>query len=696
MENETSPVDRQDKDVTTPREALVKDILANVKRGKDTHAGTFKRMRRDMDLVRDGADRGKWPASKYTANLVQRHVQQRVASLYAKNPRAVAKRKPMLAFTVWDEKAETIAMAQQQITELMAAGVHPDQLANTQPAAILQDYEQGMSKIETLDNVARTLELVYAHEMAEQTPRFKGQMKQLVRRTSVTGVGFMKLGFHRAMGKEPIVTSKIADIAERMGHIERLSSDVEDGIIDESKGEYEELRLALELLHNEEEVLVREGLVMDFPRTQSIIVDPDCSSLLGFIGARWVAQEFFMSKEEVQETYGVDMGNRFTSFNHNHSQTKSKGAWKDAKVKDSQLVCVYEYYDRKSGLMYTVAEGCNDFLEDPQAPRVAVEQFFPFYTLMFNELEHYDSVYPLSDVSMLRDMQDEHNRSREGLREHRRANRPGYVTPAGTFENDDTTALTNHAANGVIALQGLLPGQRLADMLQAKPVINIDPNMYQTNHLFQDMQLVVGAQEANFGGTSGDTATETTIAEGSRMTTMESAIDDLDDFFTGVSRDCGIILLSEMGVETVQAIAGPGAAWPELSREDIIQEVYLEVEAGSTGRPNKSLELSNLQMVLPFLLQIPGVSPRWVAELLINRMDDTIDLTTAIADGLPSIIAMNQSAQVGTGDAQTDPSQQGGQGQDNAPAADGTNAPPQAAFGDSQPASGPLSRTPGS
>ena len=68
---------------------------------------------------------------------------------------------------------------------------------------------------------------------------------------------------------------------------------------------------------------------------------------------------------------------------------------------------------------------------------------------------------------------------------------------------------------------------------------------------------------------------------------------------------------------------------------------------------------------MPFLLQIPGMEPRWLAKELLKRLDDKLELDSAFADQVPSIVAMNMQRQGGTGD----PALQGapGGGADNAP-----------------------------
>jgi hypothetical protein len=103
-------------------------------------------------------------------------------------------------------------------------------------------------------------------------------------------------------------------------------------------------------------------------------------------------------------------------------------------------------------------------------------------------------------------------------------------------------------------------------------------------------------------------------------------------------------LLVEMEVASVQNIVGQGAVWPQMSRQQVAQEVLLEIEAGSMGRPNAAAEIANAQRIYPLLIQIPGIDPEYLARDLLRRLDDRLDLTQAFKSELPSIVAMNSMA----------------------------------------------------
>jgi hypothetical protein len=660
MEQESKVIDREEPTPDESRAALISQWTKRISSAKDDHKTPFKRMRDDMDYALRGAKKQWSEEGKYVANIIQRHINQSVAGLYAKNPRAVAKRRTRMEYKLWDGNQQTLMAAGQSLQESMAMGMPPD----PNIMALIQDVQQAGQQKNMLDKLAKTLEILFHYYLDEQQPNFKRQMKQMVRRAKVCGVSFMKLGFQRIMEKRPEVSAQIADVANQIAMIEAITADIADGEIDEADPKMEELRLMMEALQGQEKVIAREGIVFDFPRSTEIIIDPNCRQICGFVGARWVAHEYTMESDEVKEVYGKDVGQNYTHYNPDNPIMKTD------KENDKGMVVVWEVWDKATNTSFTVADGYAEYLKDPSAPDVQLERFWPFFVLTFNDIEDEDEIYPISDVTLMRPMQDEYNRSRQGLREHRRANRPKYVTGKGRLEEEDKENLTSHPANAIIELNSLAAGESVDALLQPMRGIPIDPALYETNSLFEDVQRTVGTQEANLGGTSGATATETSIAENSRGAAVASNVDDLDDMLSEIARSCGQLMLLELDMQTVEKIVGPGAVWPEFSREAVAEEIFLEVRVGSSGRPNKAAELANLERAAPTILQIPGISPDWFGKQVLERLDETgLDIEEAIAEGMPSMIAMNQMAgnpQPATGDPASDPSQQGGAGSSNA------------------------------
>jgi hypothetical protein len=720
-------MERDRPDSPPPRKALVNAWTAEIKHAKKHWKSAFDRMKEDQEFCY-GKQWSKNPKDKrYVANITLREVTQRVAFLYARNPKAVAKRKEMILNTAWDGTEQQLQSIQEAATMMIQGGAPPGGMPPGPPGApppppvppgpgaapgppgappglpgappppspvvnpaMGQAMQQGMAIIadatkvkqqeQLLDKIAKTLELLYAYQVGQQLHPFKQLMKMTVRRALTVGVAYVKLGFERVMEKRPDVVAKLSDISERLGTLERLAADIADDEDDPNSAEAEQLRLMIVDLQREAEFIAHEGLTFDYPSSFSIIPDTKCVHLRGFLGSDWVAEEYILSPNEVKEIYSRDVGKAFTSYRRPDAgmdaSARASGLMQlspNEREKgtgdDKQCACVWEIYNRKDGLVYVLCDGYPDFLREPTGPDTPLERFWPWFTLTFNEVDHEDEIFPPSDVRLMKDMQLDYNKARQGMREHRKAARPKTVVSAGALDEEDMEKLVSHPDNAILELNGLQPGQKVDDLLQAFTGPEINPALYDVGPYFEDTLRVVGFQEANMGPTNSDSATQSQIAEASRTTTMDSNVDDLDDLLTHLARYGGQLLFANVTEATVKRIVGPGAVWPDLTRQQIADEVWLEVEAGSSGNPNQAQEIANAQKIYPLVMQIPGIDPEFLARDLLNRLDDKLDLSQAFKSQLPSIVAMNSALHGGAGPP--------GMGQMSAPAKGATPPSPQ-------------------
>jgi hypothetical protein len=647
-------INRERPEPEEPRRKLVKRWTDRVQRAKKHWQNDFKRMRENENFV-EGRQWPDMPApetqvvrdDRYIANICIRHVLQRTAELYPNNPTMQAKRAPRLMATTWDGTGQQLQQAQQSMLMAAQHGMPPDPHA----LMVLQDAQTVQQFDQLMERVGTTLRMLYDYNVREQTHSFKNCMKMTVRRGIITAVGYVKVGFQRAMRMRPEIEARIADMSERLAHIERLAADMADSEIQPDSAEAEELKLAIQSLMQEEQIIVREGLTFDYPDSTAIIPDPKCRSLRGFLGADWVAQEFLLSPEQIEEIYMVDVGTSYTAytadglsqgFESARLDNHSAGGRDDEFSPDTQA-CVWEIYHRKDGLVYVVCDGYPDFLQEPASPDTEFSRFWPWFAFVFNEGYAQRGLYPQSDIDLMRDMQLELNRARQGLREHRRANRPKTAVAAGLLEEADMNKLRTHPANALLELNGLAPGQKIGDVLQVIEMPPIDPHVYDTAPVFEDVLRVLGSDQADQGTTSGDaTATEVSVAQFSQNTDTLSLVDDINDTMSEMARTASEILVLNVTPDTVQKVVGPGAAWPQLDRQTVAENVFLMVDEGANGPVDRQQEVQTLVQLVPLLQRVPGISPEWLARQLIRRMGDDIDVTEAFSEGLPSMEALNQ------------------------------------------------------
>lgn len=637
----------------------------------------FKRMREDMKIAKQGADDEWVNAGNYTVPIINRYINQSVSGLYAKNPTAIAERRKTLDYTLWDGKPDTAMAALQSM-----------QQGDLSQAPLLMDIEQGRQRHEMMMKVAQTLEILLEYYSNEQKPRLKPLMKSFVRRAKTCSVGYVMLGFQREYGElTPDETVTLDDARNKLAEYQRRMDDFVDNEIDSSDREQElfELQTLIADLENKENTILREGPKIMFPRATEIIVDPRCTQLMGFIGAGWIVREFHKTPDEIQKIYKVDLKKSYTPYRENgkgemadyHRRADSE---EGENADKAGMVCVWEVHNKDLEQTFTVCDGYPDYLVAPKEPDYWMEGFWPVFALTFNDSEDEEGLYPFSDVHQLKHVQAEYNRSREYRRLHREANKPKYASVKGRLTPEDKGKLSCAPAHAVIEFESMGQGEKIGDLVQRFESVPIDPALYETNSEMEDILRTVGAQEANIGGLSGATATESSIAQGSFASAVSSNTDDLDEFLTDVFSALGQLLIMELSVETVKEIAGVGAVWPEMDREAVVKQLTLRVRAGSSGRPNKAADLANMERGMPYLIQLPGVNPTPLARRYSDLLE--IDLDDIIVEGMPSIQAIN--AQMGRmtqgAGGPNDPNAQGDQGVANQISTVHNEAGPQPAY----------------
>lgn len=636
-----TPVEKPE--VADSRKAVVRLWLDRIERAEDRWEPDFKRMRRCMDF----AAGVQWPEQKsidttqYIANITNRSVAQKVSALYARDPKVATTVRRRLVFTLWDGKIESVAMAFQGVEQAMLTGAPVDPNAQ----ALLNDYMNGTQLNEQLEKVAETLEVVYTWHMDQQEPEFKKQMKQLVRRVVTCGVGFVRLRIELpggvAMSGDGVESTPVTRLQQASQLIREM---LEDGATeDDARLEQVQTLLMGQSAGVDSAVQGISRLIFEFPQSTSVIVDPKCRQLKDFVGADWVAERYTRPKAEVEAFFEVNLSSEVPTSGGTTSSEKAAinrptetAGREGGDESDDAEVVLYEVYDKRSKSRFIVCKGHDDFLESPEPVLPPTKRFWPWFTLTFNDVEVEpgcegevkSTIYPPSDVQLLMPMQLEWNRSREALREHRQTSVPFNLTSANLTDKD-VERIKLATPGDTIKLEGLPSGADVSKVFVAYQPPTLNPLVYRTAEIQQDVLMTVGTQEANLGPTSGATATESTIAEQSRVSNLSSNTDDLDDLLTDLARAGGEMLMRVHSEDEVKQIAGPGALWPPAEQVDLFaQEIVLKVEAASSGRPNKALDVSNYERMVPWLLQA-GANPKFLVEEGLKRLDERLPIGDA-------------------------------------------------------------------
>lgn len=691
-----TPEEVQEK-IDAARRKSIEDWLKTVAADKEHFSKTFEKMRENMQVARMGADATWIAGDNYTVPLIKRHVNRAVNSLYARTPRAYAERRKRLEYVLWDGSPETLmaaATAAQPPMDPMTGGAAIDPMTglpmqgDPMASALLQEVQQVHQRNLMYEKMGKTLVYLFDYYIGECNPDFKKQMKRLIRRTKVCKVGYIEIGFQKDYERNPDVVARIADEQERLNRLQYLSDEIASADGDVDEGAIHEAEKIIAGLEAQADVLVREGLTFDFPRSTAIIPDKNVRALEGWVGANHVTHEYVMTADEIKENYSVDVV-KYAKANpdgQTKKNVKNEGGDKtwggDGKQatpdKEKATYNVWKVYDKKSGQVFTICEGyCEDYLKAP-APPVFVEGFFPILALTLNDDESETDPFPVSDVEDMKWPQQDYNSARQGAREHRLFNRPRFVTRRGVLEDQDKAALKSSRPFEVIEVSVVDPTMPIEKIIETFKGAAYDPALYQTNDIIQDVLFGSGTQQANMGGTTGDSATETSIAENSRQSDVTANIDDVDEFLGALAQAAGQVLMTEMDEATVKDLVGPGAVWPQFSRMDAVKEVYLRVRAGSSGRPNKGSELANLERAAPTIVQLDGVASKPLVRKYADLLD--IDMEEFYVEGLASIVARNaavgKQVQPSGGTPESDPNAQGPQGEQKQPGQGANERPP--------------------
>lgn len=654
IETPTSVVESPEPSPET--KALVEQWTTRITCAKEKWKEDFKRMRENMEFV-SGL---QWPGQttidtdKYVCNITLRDVNQKVASLYAKNPTAVATRRPRLDFAIWNGETESLMEAIQQAQQIVMSGqpLPPDL------SAFFQDVEDGRLRQQIVDKIGKTLEIVYGHSVDSQKPEFKEQLKQAVRRVIVCGVAYGRPVFCRETSdySQPSSIDARSGANERAGRAQAILNKVEDGTVEQDSATTASLKsLVASLGVPAEPGRLPERLEFDFCQATAIIPDERCRSLVDFVAARWIAQEYVLPVEEVNAIFGtkITIGSGTSGGATTVTvEGKSNNLPVDNKadILSKNLVYLYEVFNYVDRTRFFICEGWKDFVLAPEAPLPQISGFWHHFAVTFNSIEcdpdSKTSIFPPSDVQTVKSTQREWNRVRQDLRDHRRANSPRYIYRDGTISTEDLIRLTECEPNGAVALKGVPVDMDINTVIRPMVMNPITPEMYETASLEQDMMMGGGFQQANIGAAQPNvTATVGSIAEQSRLNVSASNIDDLDGFLSRLAQAGGEMLLQEMSEQTVKRIAGVGAVWPsdDVNREDYLNEIYLKIEAASSGRPNKAVDVQNGMQILP-LIQQAGGNPIGVIEELAKRLDDNIDITKFFPLSTPPVVAGGSGA----------------------------------------------------
>jgi hypothetical protein len=636
-EADKKPISKDvDKSEEASKQKAVKMWQDIIRRDKKHWEPDFKRMRNDTEFHTGIQWHGQTQIDddRYVNNITLRLVQQKVATLYARNPESEIKRKERMDFEIWDGKEFSLIQAGMAVQNAMMVGAPPPLPA----MALLMDYQRGRQRQDLVGKVCKTLKLVVQHQMDAARPEFREQLKDMVERCIVCSVGYIIPYYcvdseegYQEMPSTITVQHSLLDRAHRAKVILDKVSKGDVQMDDASLQTLKSLFLSMGVsMQNKDEVAMSERVEYDFPPVTSVIPDKRCRSLVEFVAAHHVTREFNIPLDEANAFFGTEIkaGGEVKTVKEPYGDEEQKYET-DYKDPAKPTVRLWQTCDYDTKTCFVTCDGWKDYVVEPEPLDPSVSGFWNIIALVFNKVivepGTRTSPFPPSDVTLVKHAQREWNRSRDALRAQRNANAPKYPIHSGSLDDEDKIILENATPNQVIELKGLDKSQPAWQQIQPMQHAPVDLALYNTQPLELDIQTSTGVQDANVGPAKPNvTATVGSIAEQSRLTVSQSNIDSLDSVLTRIYRMTAEICLRKFSKQTVDKIVGFGV-WPELNREDFLNEIEISIKAGSSGKPNKAMEVANAQQLGPLALQA-GANPIAFLDWIVHLIDENIDV----------------------------------------------------------------------
>lgn len=480
-------------------------------------------------------------------------------------------------------------------------------------------------RYEAIKKFCSTLSIILNNQFSPAQANLKARAKANIMSTQTTAWGILKVLYQRDIVQDPIIKARMEDIQDNIKHVERLIKDIEDETQRAShEAMKEELKHQLMALEQKVEVVRQEGLVIDRVLSENLIISSNVRELGSYLQAEWMAESIYGSRDWAKDMFGFAPEKATTYVRKGEGYQAEK-----PKEEEQEELCIWEIWHRKTNTIYTICEGYSGYMREPYHPTRLGERWYPYFILAFNPVD--GTLIPLSDVEMLRELQDEYNETRTNLREHRRWSIPHWVGLKGSISKADAKALRDAEPFELVLIEGD-EGKPLRQYLEVFQNPPLDVKLYDTSAIRVDWELISGQPDAARGVVAkAKTLGEAEYLQQGMATRMNDRVDINEDMMRDMAQYAAEILLQELTPEQVQRIAGPGAIWPRLTKDEVFDMVSIRIRAGSSGKPDKRLEQEVWMQFLPLLtdavmkvLEARKLNDHKTADTIIKLMEETM------------------------------------------------------------------------
>lgn len=518
-----------------------------------------------------------------------------------------------------------------------------------------------------MEQFAKTVELVVSRLWKQG--RLKSAARKSVRSALSVGPGWLKVVMITDKREDPQVKAALNDARDNLASIQAAQRELAEGEVDDKQAAMAELELKIQGLEANVEVVVRKGLAIDFCSAEDVQVWLDVRFLTDYLDAGAMSNDLYVPKSQLREMFPrlteEEAKSACTYFQRQPKDDSARAPADTLSDRDAQqfgkegvadgnsveFVKIIEVWDKRDNLIKTMIDGVKCWAKEPYPPPQPSTRFYPYFMLAFYEVD--GSRHPQSLPWRLHKLQDDYSGTKSSFKKTRSRSIPGTLFNESQIDKDNATKIANSTEQELIGVKPTNPNVPLDSLFASKPVAAIDPLLYDTSSTQHDMEKISGVQEAQQGSvTQAKTATEAEIQQGGFAARTSSDRDAVEMMLDDLAQYTAEVSLSALTIQDVQRIAGPKAFWPQgMDINDLLTLVEVDIEAGSTGKPNTTAEREAWSVAMPLITaamekiqqaRAMGNEPLASAYIAIlretlARMGDRIDVEAFIPQ-LPSTV----------------------------------------------------------
>lgn len=344
-----------------------------------------------------------------------------------------------------------------------------------------------------------------------------------------------------------------------------------------------------------------------------MFVDPEATSL---DDAKWIAQRIIRSLEEVK----ADQRYKSSTRRNISADSALSADWMTETQRkkldtDFERVTVWEFYDLIDETISVFTEGSDDFLIDPREMPYAFGHPYEFIA----NYEVPDEFYPIGDLEMVEAPQQELNKTRSQMMNHRKKYGRKYLYRASALGPDGRQGLESNEDN--IAIEVIDDNLPLQDILMPVPITPMSGDLYQYSQIIEsDMDKVSGVNEYARGATPEvrRTATEAAMIQDASNARSADKLALIELAIGKIARK--VLMLAQQymtGQQVARVVGAEGQQfWFDYEVEDIEGEYDFNVEGGSTQPQNDTFRRQQAVAMMNSLSPLIGtvIDPAQIAK----------------------------------------------------------------------------------